>query len=524
MPPDDQAGKDRPHQITAPRLSMAHTPPDFSKGIALEQLADGGMLAGKAGDDDVLLARRGTDYFAVAGKCPHYGASLAEGLFVDEQVRCPWHHACFNLRTGAVLRRPALDGLDRWRVELTGSRVFVREKLPSASPELPSMQGRQPPDSIVIVGGGAAALSAAATLRAEQYQGPVTVLSADATPPCDRPNLSKDYLSGDASDDWIPLRPNSWYQDQRIDLQLNARVTSIDTQQRQVQLADGRQLSFGGLLLATGADPIKLSIPGAETSRLHYLRTWHDSQALIAAAEHSHSVLVLGSSFIGLEVAASLRKRGLTVHVVSQEKQPLEHLFGQQVGAFMRQLHESKGVTMHLDDTLARLEGRTAVLKSGARVEADLIVAGVGVRPGTTLAEQAGLQVDNGVMVDEFLQTGVPGIFAAGDIARWPDARSGERIRVEHWVVAQRQGQTAARNLLGQRERFDAVPFFWTQQFGVTLDYVGHAQKWDRIEVDGELERQDCRLTYYRGDRIAAVLTVGRDLESLRCEVAMETS
>jgi NADPH-dependent 2,4-dienoyl-CoA reductase/sulfur reductase-like enzyme len=209
---------------------------------------------------------------------------------------------------------------------------------------------------------------------------------------------------------------------------------------------------------------------------------------------------------------------------VALEKEPLDRVMGHEIGQFMRGLHEAHGVIFHLQDTISRVEGRRVILRSGASLEADLLVLGVGVRPACTLAERGGLSVDRGVVVDEYLETSAPGIFAAGDVARWPDPRSGERVRIEHWVFAERQGQVAARNLLGTRERFDAVPFFWTRQYGISVKHVGHAQTWDETVVDGSLEAKDCAVTFKRQGRTLAVATISRDLQNLQTEAAMEAS
>ena len=496
--------------------------PDFASGVAVDSVPDGGMIPGKMGGEEVILARRGAEFFAVGAQCTHYGGPLAKGLFVADEVHCPLHHACFSLRTGAVLRPPALDPIPCWRVERIGARVFVREKLaaPVPAPAAASTSGSHPA-SVVIVGGGGAGLAAADTLRREGYDGSVTILSADDAAPYDRPNLSKEYLAGTAADEWLPLRPPEYYSDRRIDLALNTRVTALDVRQKRVQTENGRSYGFDRLLLATGADPVRLPIPGAQ-SQVLYLRTYSDSRALAARAASAKQVVVVGGSFIGLEVAASLRERGVAVHVVARERLPLERVMGAEVGGFIRGLHESHGVVFHMQDTVTRLEGRMAVLESGATIEADFLVLGVGVRPLVGLAEQAGLRIDRGVVVNEYLETSVPGIFAAGDIARWPDVRSHELIRIEHWVVAERQGQAAARNMLRRRERFDAVPFFWTRQFGTSIKYVGHAPQWDAIELSGSLEAKDCAITYKRAGRTLAVATISRDLESLRAEAALE--
>ena len=277
------------------------------------------------------------------------------------------------------------------------------------------------------------------------------------------------------------------------------------------------------MLIATGAEPVRLDIPGATASQLYYLRTFTDSRAIVARAASAKTVVVVGSSFIGLEVAASLRAREIAVHVVAPEAQPLERVMGPEVGRAIRQLHEEHGVIFHSGRTIGRVDGRVVTLSDGRQLDADCLVLGVGVRPAIGLAEQAGLTTDRGIVVNEYLETSTPGVFAAGDVARWPDPHSGERIRVEHWVVAERQGQTAARNMLGYREPFDAVPFFWSQHYDVTINYVGHAERWDQIDVEGSLEEHDCAVRYKRGGRTLAAATIARDLLSLQIEAAMES-
>jgi NADPH-dependent 2,4-dienoyl-CoA reductase/sulfur reductase-like enzyme len=348
------------------------------------------------------------------------------------------------------------------------------------------------------------------------------MLSSDTAPPVDRPNLSKDYLAGSAPEDWLPLRPDGFYAEADIDLRLNVEVTSIDTEARNVVLAGGGNISFDRLLLATGAEPVRLPIPGADQPHVHTLRTLADCRAIIDSVRGVRRAIVIGASFIGLEAAAALRARDIEVHVVAPEQRPMERVLGPDMGDFVRALHEEHGVIFHLGDTVVAIDGRSATLKGGGVLEADIVVVGVGVRPRLALAEQAGLALDRGVVVSAYLETSIRGIYAAGDIARWPDLHSGENIRVEHWVVAERQGQAAARNMLGQREAFDAVPFFWSQHYDVPINYVGHAETWDEIAIDGVIAARDCLLKYMSKGRVLAVASIYRDLASLQAELAME--
>jgi NADPH-dependent 2,4-dienoyl-CoA reductase/sulfur reductase-like enzyme/nitrite reductase/ring-hydroxylating ferredoxin subunit len=495
------------------------TGPDFAAAYPWREIPDQGSVKGRVGDEPALLVRRGDAVVAVGASCTHYHGPLAEGLIVGDTIRCPWHHACFDLRTGAVVGAPALDPIPCWRVERDGARVFARERLP------PPARGpaQAEPSSIVIVGGGAAGVAAAERLRRLGYTGVVAIVSADASPPSDRPNLSKDFLAGTADEDWIPLRSPEFYHDQRIELLLDSTVVSLDVARREVTLGDGQTRTYGALLIATGADPVHLDIPGAAPGQVLTLRTFDDSRSIVARATGAKRAVVIGASFIGLEVAASLRARQVEVHVVAPESRPLERVLGPEVGDYLPTLHEQHEVTFHLGATVSRIDGRALTLSDGTNLEADLVIAGVGVRPAVALAERAGLAVDHGIVVDEYLQTSAPGVYAAGDVARYPDPRTGARIRVEHWVVAERQGQTAAANMLGRLERFAAVPFFWSQHYDVTINYVGHAERWDAVEIDGSLADADCEIRYRRQGRTLAVATIGRDRASLQAERTFET-
>ncbi|MBM3651839.1 MAG: Rieske 2Fe-2S domain-containing protein [Alphaproteobacteria bacterium] len=494
--------------------------PDFSQGVALQDVSEDRPLLGHVAGEAAVMARQGDACFVIGAHCTHYHGPLAEGLVVGGSIRCPWHHACFSLRSGRALRAPAFDPSSRWRVEQADGKVFAREKLPDPRPA--AHKGAAQPRSVVIVGGGAAGFAAAQMLRAEGYDGLLELISADSAAPYDRPNLSKDYLAGTAQPDWLPLRDPAWYRDNGVQLRLGRRVESLDPAGKRLTLADGAALSYDALLISTGAFPTKLPTPGADRSHVHYLRSLADADHLIAACAGARRVAVIGASFIGLEAAASLRARDLDVHVVAPEAIPMARILGPEIGEHVRKLHERHGVVFHLEDTATEIGERTLTLKSGAILDADLVVIGVGVRPDLALAQSAGLAVDRGVLVDEYLQTSAPDVYAAGDIASWPDKITGERIRVEHWVVAERQGQTAARNILGRQEKFDAAPFFWSQHYDQTISYVGHAASWDRLEISGDPAAADCAVSYFKGDRLLAVATIGRDLDNLRAEADFE--
>jgi 3-phenylpropionate/trans-cinnamate dioxygenase ferredoxin reductase subunit len=482
------------------------------------------MLLGHAFGEPVLLARHGASIFAVGATCTHYGAPLCDGLLVGDTVRCPWHHACFDLRTGEALRAPALRPLSSWEVVRRLDRVFVARRRDVRLPNRgDSGQGTaRPLSSIVIVGAGAAGTSAAMTLRREGYDGRVTLIGGESSAPYDRPSLSKDFLAGSAPEEWLPLHDLSEYESLGIRLVLGAEVTRLDASSHTVMTADGRAFPYDAVLLATGARPVRLSLPGAELPHVHYLRSLADCRGIIAQASSGRRAVLLGAGFIGLEVAAALVERGLEVHVVAPERQVFARVLGAELGDFLRSVHEQHGIVFHLEETVARIAPDRVTLAGGKLLLGDLVVVGAGVRPEARLAERAGLALNDGVLVDEYLRTSVPGIYAAGDIARWLDRRTGRRLRIEHWVVAERMGQAAARSMLGQRQPFDIVPFFWSRHHEVTVSYVGHAERWGRVEVTRSPDSREWLATYYSGDQAVAVATIGRDRASLAAEAEFE--
>lgn len=495
--------------------------PDLTGGVPLSDLDDGSPFLGHADGEPVLLVRNGADVHALSATCTHWGGPLAEGLVADDTVRCPWHHACFDLRTGEARGAPALNPVDRWRVEVRDGRAVVTGKIPAGDPLDARGRSADGPGSVVIVGAGAAGSAAAEMLRREGYSGRVVLIDPDQAAPYDRPNLSKDYLAGNAPEEWIPLRPDGFWSDHDVERRTE-RVLAIDPDSRTVALDSGDTLEYDALLLATGASPVRLNVPGADADHVHLLRTLEDCRRIIRDAEGAGRAVVVGASFIGLEVAGALRQRGVGVTVVAPEDVPFARVLGEDVGRWVQSLHEDHGVAFRLGHTVTRIGDVAVTLDDGSHVDADFVVVGIGVRPETALAVAAGLEVDDGVLVDATLATSAPGIWAAGDIARYPDPRTGQRVRIEHWQVAQRQGQAAARSILGRAEPFTDAPFFWTQHYDVPVNYVGHAADWDDIRFDGNPGDGPFAAELLEVGERRAVVSYFRDDVSLAAEAELE--
>ena len=495
--------------------------PNLESGIPLKEIDDGGVLFGHVGDTPVAVVRDGDAVRAFDAVCTHYGAPLSDGIVRNRSFRCPWHHARFSMDDGTVVSPPALDPLPQRSVSLHDGQITVGDRLKDDPLRLVG-EPAESPSSVLIVGAGAAGLSAAETLRREGYGGPVLLIDPDPDAPYDRPNLSKAFLAGEAAEEWMPLRSGGFFEDHRIDRMEN-RVARIEPSEQEVVLETGRRLPYGVLLLATGSKPRTLPVEGTDGKNVYSLRTFEDCRRLIEAVKTASSVAVVGASFIGMEVAASLKARGLEVTVVAPESTPFEAVFGSELGSFLHGLHDDNGVRFRLESNVEAVSDKGLTLKDDTSVEADLVVLGVGAEPDVQLARGAGLEVDDGVLVDRFLQTSADHVYAAGDIARYPDPRTGERIRIEHWVHAQRQGMAAARNILGHREPFTQTPFFWTKQFGVPLAYVGHADNWDDVVVEGDCGGgEDCGISYLRDGKEMAFAAIHRDRESLMKEARME--
>ena len=501
-------------------------------------LPEGALKTFPTPDDGpkVLLTRQQGQVHAFAPNCPHYGAPLEKAKVLNGKLICPWHHACFKLDSGHLCEPPALDDLPAFAVREAGGRILVQvpenppasTDKPEATPTAevggtPPVPASSPTDTrtFVIVGGGAAGEFAAQTLRREGFAGRVVLVSGEKELPYDRTKLSKAYLAGKAKPETLPLRQRDFYAQQKIELLAATRATGLDLASQEVQLEGQPPLRYDQLLLAPGGTPNLLpKLPGHDLAGVLPLRTQADADALLAATKDAKEVVIIGSSFIGMEAAGSLAAEGRQVTVIAQEKVPFERVLGSEIGAMFQKLHEEKGVRFEIEAEVTALLGEaghvTSVqLKAGQTLPAQAVVLGVGVRPATEFLKAAfPLDKDGGLAVDAFLQA-APNVYVAGDIARFPLAATGQPARIEHWRVAQQHGQAAARNMLGNHEEFTAAPFFWTQQYGKSLRYAGHAERWDTIIYHGEVAKQDFLAFYVLDNRIIAAAGMNRDADML---------
>ncbi len=478
----------------------------------LEAVEPGGMKQVEVDGEKILLVRDGDAVHAVGAVCPHAGGPLAEGVRNGDRIVCPWHKAAFCIRTGAVLDPPALDALQRYDVRLDVGRILIAGPAPAPAPPPAAPDARR----FVIIGAGGAGAVAAQTLREAGFAGQVVMLDPANRVPYDRTVLSKYALSGQKGAEKSPLQTQAFYREHGIERR-TAEVLRIDAQARRITCADGTVVDYDAALLATGGTPVLPSFPGAGLGHVHTLRSRADADAILEQAERSRCAVVLGTSFIGMEVAASLRERGLDVTVVGKEAAPFAKQLGEQVGRAFVGLHERHGVAFRLGSGVASLEGEGQVsavlLDSGERIAADLVVVGFGVKPAISYAEGLARREDGGVIVDATLRA-APGLYAAGDIASFPHRGDGAPIRVEHWRVAEQQGRVAALNMLGGAIRYDAVPVFWTIQYMKRLDYVGHAAEWDSVVLHGDLGKPEFLAYYVQDGRVAAAAGLGRDQDT----------
>lgn len=514
---------------------MPDEPIDLSAGVALADIPADGLLAAQLDDAQLMLARwtdsAGREHVsALDAVCTHSGAKLPTGVRVGDTVHCPFHHACFDLRTGEATVAPAYKPLKRWQADIDGDVVHVRDAAPedepgaAGSPQSEPMPGTpervdnlRGVERVVVIGGGAAGFATVERLRRAAYTGVITLVSGEPQLPIDRTLLSKGYLDGSASAGKLPLLPDDWYGQHDVDARIGVRATAIDTAERVVTLDSGDEVGYDALVLATGATPDRPELPGFDRDDVFVLRGVADSQAIIAAASAAKRVIVFGSGFIGLEVAAAMRTRELDVTVVSRSELPLQRQLGDALAGMVKSLHEQQGVEF-VTGSATSWDGSTLQLQDGGQVQGDLLVVGLGVSPSTELAEAAGLAVTDGVVVDAYGETTVRGVFAAGDIARFPDPVTGRLIRVEHWAQAERAGALAAINLLGGQQPLSEPPFFWSKHYSANLRITGHAESVEDAEVEGSLDDRSAVVRFTEHGRVTSIAGVGQDHRVLELE------
>ncbi|HKY45857.1 MAG TPA: FAD-dependent oxidoreductase [Pyrinomonadaceae bacterium] len=500
-----------------------------SKEIAIAKtadLVDGEMKQLSANGTEILLACVNGDFHAVGAHCTHYGAPLVEGVLNGDRIICPWHHACFNVTTGDVQEPPALDSLPRFEMKIENDEIVVRVPDDTLDRRTPQMTKRQDADErlFVIAGAGAAAYAAAQTLREDGYTGRLVMITREKHLPYDRPNLSKDYLQGNAEPGWLPLRPENFFAEHDIEVMRGKQIIHIDANRKTISFADGEVLACDALLVATGGKPRRLPFQNMDQENVFLLRSYHDSDAIVARAAEKARVVIIGSSFIGMEVAASLTARGCRVTVVAPDAVPFEKTLGAEIGQLLQQLHELNGVTFKLGVSVSGFTGgqkvTSVILDNGERLDADFVVVGIGVKPATDFLDGLVLHQDGGVVVNEYMRA-ADGVYAAGDIAYFPNPLTGEAVRIEHWRTAMQQGRIAAHNMAGKKTAYEGVPFFWTRQFDVGLLYVGHAKRWDEIIYRGTVATRDFLAFYVEGGRVLAAAGMNRDQEMAAIEELM---
>jgi len=467
------------------------------------ELRVGEMRAVKVGGTPVLLVRLDDGYHALAGRCTHRPRPLARGTLHDGRIMCPRHQAAFDARTGDALEPPALDGLPTFPVEEREDGVYVTVPDGAAERRVMPMGRRDATDGrlFAIIGAGAAGAVAAETLRQVNFGGRVVMISHECQPPYDRPNCSEDYLIGKIAPESLPMRPAGFYEDHAIE-RYHGTVTELDVPTRRITFEDGQQIRPDAVLVASGAIPKRLRIPGGDLDGVFVLRSWEDSDRIIAAARGAQVAVIVGAGYIGLEVASSFIHLGMQTTVVAPEAIPLAVSLGPAIGGHVRHLHERRGVRFLLGRSVVELGGRTHVervlLDDGEELATPFVVLGIGVRPATSFIRGVQLEADGSLAVDEQLRVagGAYGVWAAGDVATYPEPYTGRRLRIEHWRTAQQHGKTAALSMNGHGEPFRGVPFFWTQQYRLALGYVGAAPAWDEQLMAGDVEAGDF-LAYY---------------------------
>ena len=490
----------------------------------VDELQDGQMQQIAVEDTQLLLSKIEGKFYATGAFCSHYGAPLAKGILSGETIVCPWHNACFNAIAGQQKEPPALDSLEHFSVRVEGDRVLV--ELPEEICQHRTLKMAKRADSddrtFVVLGAGAAGATAVEMLRQQGFQGKIVLISAEEKLPYDRTKLSKGCLQGntDTDADALSLRSCEFYDRYDIELRFGVAVTEVDALNKTIAFADNSQLEYDSLLLATGGTARKLDVPGADLANIFTLRQPEDTDSILNTVTGAKKALVVGSSFIGMEAAASLTNQGLEVTVVSPDEVPFQKVLGERIGKMFQKLHEAQGVTFKFGTKAVKFTGdgkvESAILEDESEIATDLVVIGIGVEPNTSYLTGIELDEDDrSIPVNQYLQTEIKDIYAAGDIANFPYAPMGKSTRIEHWRLAAQHGRIAAANMLDKTPQpvDRIVPFFWSGQYDVKLRYIGHAQQWDEIKLDGNLDEPEFLAYYLKDNLVMAVAGINRDRE-----------
>lgn len=480
----------------------------------VEELEDGDTQQVEVGDVEVLLVRLEGEFYAVGGECSHFGAPLADGVFHNGRVRCPWHQACFDAVSGEMEEPPGLDALSKFEAREEDGKVIVSVPESADTQTRPNMVEKdisQDARTFVIIGGGAAGISAAETLRTSGFQGEIKLITRDKYYPYDRTQLSKVRMAKNLES--VPnLRSEEFYEEANIDVMAGTEVTGIDKDEKQVSLNGAKNLNYDKLLIATGSEPNDLPVPGTDKENVFKLRNPEDLSEINQAAESGSRALVVGSSFIGMETAVSLHERGLEVTVVSLSSTPFEKVLGEEIGELYRKTHLEKGINFELNSKVKSFKGngraKELELQDGTSLPADFFVLGVGVSPATGFLEgEFELNGDGGISADKGLRV-TDDVYAAGDVASFPYWGTGEEVRIEHWRLAHQHGRLAGKNMAGMDEEYESVPLFWTNQFDIYLRYIGYADSWDEVIYDGEVSEKNFVGYFVRENKVRAIAGV----------------
>lgn len=479
-------------------------------------LQDGQMKEVEVEDLKVLLVRTQGQYSAVGGKCSHYGAPLIKGALLGDRVRCPFHGACFNVKTGDIEEYPGLDSLPSYKVMVEDGKVFVSidKRSLKLTKRVREMSCRVPGinHTILLIGGGPASLVCAETLRQNKYEGRVILASKDALPPFDKPKISK-AMNLDSND--VLLRQINFFQQHDIELWMQKEALSVDTKEKIVKFNDGTVQHYDQLLISTGCRARPLSCPGAHLEGVRLLESYKDAKEIHLSSVGRRAVIV-GASFIGMEVAAYLSDKAAHVAIIGNSEYPFERSLGPEIGKMTKQMLEENNVKFYMNDQIEEIRGengkvKEVELKSGAKLEADVVIAGIGVICNTEFLKGSQVEVNNrsAVVIDKFMRTNIPDVFGAGDVAAFPLRIQGDqRVNIGHWQLAHAHGKAAALNMLQKQTRIDSVPFFWTVLLGKSVRYAGYGEGYTEIIFKGKVEDRKFLAFYIKDDIVVAAASL----------------